>query len=87
MNTKCKTNVITLGITFHATKLQKMADDDRLGARQLGARRAQLFQIRLDDLAAALTLEDVRNLPGHYHELTAERKGRFDYICNGVCNY
>lgn len=54
-----------------------MANDDRLAIRQLGARRAQLFQTRLDDLAAALTLEDVRNLPGHYHELTADRKGQW----------
>ena len=46
-----------------------MANDDRLAIRKLGAVRAELFMMRLDDLAAADSLEDVRNLPGHYHEL------------------
>jgi proteic killer suppression protein len=32
---------------------------------------------RLGDLYDALTLEDVRNLPGNYHELTGDRKGEW----------
>lgn len=32
---------------------------------------------RLSDLAAAETLEDVRYLPGKYHELTGDRKGQW----------
>lgn len=42
-----------------------------------GKRRGELIQRRLDDLRAADTLEDVRHLPGRYHELTADRKGQW----------
>lgn len=54
-----------------------MANDDRFAVKRLGARRAELYKIRLDDLAAAATLEDVRHLPGHFHELTEDRKGQW----------
>lgn len=54
-----------------------MANDERLAIRKLGALRAELLKTRLDDLAAAHTLEDVRNLPGHYHELKEDRKGEW----------
>jgi toxin HigB-1 len=32
---------------------------------------------RLDDLRAAETLEEVRHLPGHYHEMRGNRKGQW----------
>lgn len=54
-----------------------MANDESLAIRKLGSLRAKLFKIRLDDIDAALTLEDVRHLPGNYHELTADRKGQW----------
>lgn len=76
-NTSCNTNVNTLDISFHTSKLQKLANDDRLAIRKLGKLRAELFRMRLDDLAAAITLEDVRYLPGHYHELKEDRKGQW----------
>ena len=38
---------------------------------------AELFKQRLDDLRAAETLEDVRHLPGHYHEMRENRKGQW----------
>lgn len=43
----------------------------------MGEKRAKLYKRRLDDLRAADTLEDVRYLPGHYHELTGDRKGQW----------
>ena len=39
--------------------------------------RAELFQKRLRDLYRADTLEDVRYLPGRYHELSENRKGQW----------
>lgn len=66
-----------MDITFNTSKLEKMANDDRLAVKKLGARRAELYKIRLDDLAAATTLEDVRYLPGHFHELKEDRKGQW----------
>lgn len=43
----------------------------------MGARRAKAFHIRLNQLSSAETLEDTRNLPGNYHELTGTRKGQW----------
>lgn len=54
-----------------------MANDKSLAIRKLGPVRAKLFNVRLDDMDAATTLEDVRHLPGNYHELKADRKGEW----------
>ena len=43
----------------------------------MGAVRAEKLQRRLDDMDSVTTLEDTRNLPGHYHELVGDRKGQW----------
>lgn len=64
-------------ISFKNRELRRCANDDRFAVRKLGNRKAKLFKARLDDLHAANTLEDVRHLPGRYHELTGDRKGQW----------
>lgn len=54
-----------------------MASDPKRCQRELGKIRADLFLKRLGDLYAANTLEETRSLPGHYHELTSNRKGQW----------
>lgn len=54
-----------------------MANKDKLAQKHLGMVVAKRFKMRLDDLQAAQTLEDVRNLPGKYHELVGNRKGQW----------
>ena len=54
-------------ISFQNNKLEKIASDERKCLKEFGKKRADLFLQRLSDLNAALTLEDVRYLPGHYH--------------------
>ena len=54
-----------------------MANNESLAIRKLGSVRARLYKARLDDIDADITLEDVRHLPGNYHELTADRKGQW----------
>ena len=66
-----------MDITFSRKELLKMANDKSYAIRKLGSIRAKLFSVRLDDLDAATTLEDVRYLPGNYHELTSDRKGQW----------
>lgn len=66
-----------MDITFSDKKLLKMANDESLAIRKLGSIRAKLYKARLDDIDAAISLEDVRHLPGNYHELTADRKGQW----------
>lgn len=64
-------------ITFRKKKFGKLANDYEKSKKDLGAQRAKLLQMRLGDLSNADTLEDVRHLPGHYHELTGDRKGQW----------
>lgn len=66
-----------MDITFRDKALKKYANDDRHAVRKLGTKRAQVYKQRLDDLRASKSLEDVRNLPGRYHELTENRKGQW----------
>lgn len=64
-------------IHFNDNKLQKLAEDERKCRKAMGDRRAELFLRRIDNLRNAETLEDVRFLPGHFHELVEDRKGEW----------
>ena len=64
-------------IKFTDKKLEKLANDDRKMLKELGKVRATLLRRRLTQLEDADTLEDVRYLPGNYHELTLNRKGQW----------
>lgn len=64
-------------ITFFDKKLSKQAGDPRKCQKEMGQKRAKLFLTRLNDLQAADTLEDVRHLPGNFHELKGNRKGQW----------
>ncbi len=64
-------------ITFADRKLEKLANNYKKCREEMGTIRAKLYNRRLGDLKNALTLEDVRNLPGHYHELKNDRKGQW----------
>lgn len=62
---------------FQDKKLSKQAEDYKKCKKEQGEIRAKLFMKRIGDLYNAETLEDVRYLPGHYHELTGDRKGEW----------
>jgi len=64
-------------ITFTDKKFEKLANDDRKLVREFGKLRAAKIKARLAQLRFATTLEEVRNLPGNYHELTNNRKGQW----------
>ena len=64
-------------ISFGDNNLKKLANDYRKCQKEFGLVRAKLYNRRLNDLRNAGSLEDVRNLPGHYHELTGDRKGQW----------
>ena len=66
-----------MDISFDDNKLRKYANNDKQAIKKLGQRRAELYKQRLDDLFDASTLEDVRYLPGNYHELKGNRKGQW----------
>ena len=64
-------------IHFKDSKLEKYAKNERLCVRKLGKEQAEKYLKRIDQLYNAETLEDTRYLPGHYHELTEDRKGQW----------
>lgn len=64
-------------IDFEDKKFEKLANDDRKLDREFGKIRADKIKARLAQLRAADTLEDVRHLPGNYHELKSNRKGQW----------
>lgn len=66
-----------MDIEFQNNKLRKLAENERKCYKELGKVRARLFLQRIDDLFNASSLEDVRYLPGNYHELTGDRKGQW----------
>ena len=66
-----------MNITFANRKFEKIANDKRKMVAELGKKRAEKLQTRLDDIRGATTLEDVRYLPGNFHELTGNRKGQW----------
>ncbi len=66
-----------MDIAFAKKALEKQANDLGLCKRKMGVSRATIYHKRLVMLRAAQTLEDVRHLPGHFHELTANRKGQW----------
>jgi proteic killer suppression protein len=64
-------------ITFRHNKLKKLVNDDRKLEREFGRIQAKKIKQRLDDMRAAASLEDMRHMPGRYHELSGDRKGEW----------
>ncbi|HBL73436.1 MAG TPA: killer suppression protein HigA [Bacteroidales bacterium] len=64
-------------ITFADKRLEKIANDDSKMLKAFGRPRASILKRRLTQLLDATTLEEVRYLPGHYHELIHDRKGQW----------
>lgn len=67
-------------IDFASAKHQKLLSDSSLLKKAYGAEGAKRITLRLQALAAARTLEDMRQLPGRCHELTADRSGQFAVV-------
>lgn len=66
-----------MNITFKNKKLEKLANDMKVCRKELGQNGAKVLQKRMQALLFAETLEDVRNMPGHFHELKHDRKGQW----------
>ncbi len=64
-------------ILFAQKLLKRLANDDRKALAQMGRQRAEKYRLRLSQLSDANCLEDLRYMPGNYHELRADRKGQW----------
>jgi toxin HigB-1 len=72
-----KNHTFTVRVTFKNTKLGCIANDDKKLFSEFSTIRARVFKQRLDDMTAAISLEDLKYAPGYYHELNGDRKGHF----------
>ena len=64
-------------ITFADKKLGKMVSDYALCCKKMGQIRARILSLRVYSLERSETLEEVRNMPGRFHELSGNRKGQW----------
>ena len=64
-------------VEFVDARLKKSCEDKATRQRQYQKAAANKLATRLDDLAAAASMEIVRHLPGSWEELTGDRKGQF----------
>lgn len=70
-------------IGFRSAKLAKECNDFAASRRANGEQRAKLIRRRLDALRAAVTLDDLRNVPGRLHELSGDRKFQLSLDLDG----
>ncbi len=66
-----------MDISFNNSNLKKYANNQTKGIKALGKIRYKRFKMRLDQLKASKTLEDLRYQAGRFHELKGERKGQW----------
>ncbi|MBD1925139.1 killer suppression protein [Trichocoleus sp. FACHB-90] len=64
-----------MDIVFKNSKFEKECNNHRLLEKKQGTDRAKRIRRRLDDLRAAVVLEDMRPLPGRCHELLHNYSG------------
>lgn len=67
-------------VNYKNKHLQKCAENKKYSVKNLGAIRSKKYLQRVADLCDAETLEDVRYLPGNYHELTEIEKDNGLYL-------
>lgn len=72
-----------MDITFDDPKLEKQCNNQKLLVRKQGPIRAKKIRQRLDDLRAADSLEEMKNLPGRCHELRGDRSGQLSLDLDG----
>ena len=72
-----------MDISFANNHLKKCAHDLKFAVKKLGPERAKLFRQRLDDISASDNMESLRLMPGHYHELKGNLKGKWACSLDG----
>jgi len=70
-------------ILFATNKLRSRCNDDAAARKKWGTECAKKLRVRLDDLRAASTLNEVAALPGKFEELSGDLKGQFSLRLHG----
>jgi len=66
-----------VNITFRDKRLKGLFENNRKLLKEFGAIRSKKLLLRLTQLEDAMNLEEVRYLPGNYHELKHDLKGQW----------
>lgn len=66
-----------MNILFEDKNLKKCATDKTYAQKTLGQRRANCYAVRLMQIDRADNFEQLRGLPGHYHDLIGNRAGQW----------
>jgi len=69
-----------LKICFADRGLELCAIDESFALKVLGKVRAKLYARRIKSMLYAENFEDLKNVPGNFHELLGNRKGQ--WACN-----
>jgi proteic killer suppression protein len=64
-------------VRFVDDRMKRLCESASERKRRFGAPAAGKLKTRLDELDAAACMEVMRSLPGHWEELTGDRKGQF----------
>ena len=70
-------------IDFLNVKDKSFFESSRDVKKACGPENAKKLQTRLDDLVDAQSMDDMRNLPGHWEELKNDRAGQFSARLHG----
>jgi toxin HigB-1 len=68
--------LLGLEIVFASAKLRGLYTSRAALTKEFGAQAAKAISRRLDDARAAVSLQDLRNTPGRWHELSGDRAGQ-----------
>ena len=69
-------------IQYKTKELQKCAEIPGYAIKKLGAIQAEKYLQRIGYLDAAISFEDLRFVPGRFHELSENRKGQWAFDLN-----
>ena len=72
-----------LKIDFLSVKDKDFFENSKEVIKKHGPENAKKLQTRLDDLDAAQSMDDMRNLPGKWEELKNDRAGQFSARLHG----
>ena len=70
-------------IDFLSVKDKDFFENSKEVVKKHGPETAKKLQTRLDDLDAAQSMDDMRNLPGKWEELKNDRAGQFSARLQG----
>lgn len=72
-----------LKLDFLTAKDREFFENSKQVVKAFGPESAKKLKHRLDDLDAAQSMDDMRNLPGHWEELKKDRAGQFSARLHG----